>query len=129
VSALGLVLMLLVSAPCSSATALRAGVSSPCSGLLVPEADARRALGCIGVDLPTCEADRVLDTRVMTAKMAACQESLAASEDHSAKLRSSIDGLLLVEPDPWWMNRGVWGTAGVGVGVAVTLAIMRALAL
>ena len=86
----------------------------------MPADQARAALSCLRVDLPSAR----LDIRV-------CEETAAADR---VEARTALDACLSAldappvtvrAPVPWWESPWLWGPVGVVVGVAVTVAVVE----
>ena len=126
--AVALLAALLVAAPaaakpCVSAVAL----DYPCDGILVPEADARRALRCLAVDLPAAGADLAECERIAEARAAGSSEMLEALGAENLALKASLARSLSLEPRPWWDDPALWFGGGVAVGAALVTGIVYAL--
>ena len=114
-------------APCVDSWALPVGAVAPCSGLLVPEADARMALHCVGIGLPQCEADRAYETTACEARHRGSIAQLEASVGHAAVLQAGLDDLLRIDARPWWDSRSVWVGVGVVLGAGAVFGVMDAI--
>jgi len=110
--------------PCEKAAVVRAGVRAPCSGLVVPEQDARRALGCLSVALPRCEADLALCAAEAAANAKGAREMLGACNDHRDALTSQLESCLSVPARAWWDQPRAWFGGGVVIGAGVVVAIV-----
>ena len=110
--------------PCERSVVVRAGVLAPCSGLVVPEQDARRALGCLSVGLPRSEADLALCTAEAAAQAKGARAVLSACNDHRGALSAQLQSCLSVEPRAWWDQPRAWFGGGVVIGAGVVVAIV-----
>lgn len=87
-------------------------VSSPCEGLLVPMDEARAAILCRSVELPSCRARARRDA-------ALCESRSREAATVAANLRRRI-----VDARPrWWESPWFGAAVGVVVGVAAGVAI------
>lgn len=114
-------------APCETSVALTTDTPAPCAGLLIPEADARSALHCLGVGLPRCRADMALCSAEAAAHAKGSTEMLAACDEHRARLLVQIDEALSIEPRAWWDSPASWFAGGAAVGAGVVMALVYGL--
>lgn len=114
---------------CQRAHVLPEGVVAPCSGLLVPEPEAREAALCVGVGLPTCRVELAECLDVGAVEQRKCSSLLAADADEIAALRQALGDARRPAARPWYEHPIVVGLAagvvGVGVGVAIGWAVTR----
>ena len=113
--------------PCQASVAQQADRIAPCSGLLIPEGDARAALRCMSVTLPRCRADGVLCAAEAAARAKGARAMMVASEAHRGELQGQVNRLLSLEPRAWWDSPGVWFGAGAAAGVGAVIAILKAI--
>lgn len=127
---LALSVSLLTASPCSEAVPLAQGVQSPCEGILVPSADALRAVRCMQVDLPTCQTTMGHRQKECQIKLDSAAEEQDILLDRISKQDATIGQLMHsnAQPPPWWDSPVLWAGAGVTVGITVTLAILKATA-
>ena len=122
---------LLTAFACDEAVPLAQGVQSPCEGILVPAADALEAVHCARVALPHCRVafDSLNEESAIKLDAAAQEQDILL--DRISKQDGIITGLhkSASAGRAWWDTPVIWGGAGVTVGVAVTLAILKATAL
>jgi hypothetical protein len=101
-------------------------VDVPCRGLLVPEADARRALTCLRVELPDCREQAALAAQDASAEFQACKAVLEVERLRGDKLAALVDEAT-TPPAPalaWWQSaEWVVAISVVAVG-ALTAAII-----
>ncbi len=114
-----------LAAPCESARLLAENVTTPCSGLLISEDQAKAALLALKVTIPKLEADLKLSNRVNSALEEQRQQektayiaALEAAEAHNQSL--AAEGAT-----PWWESPLLWGPLGFAVGAVATVAIIR----
>lgn len=131
VAALCSILLPLVSvgaaaAPCVKAVAIGESVTAPCSGLLIPDSDARSALKCLAVKLPTCEADMLYQAKHARAELNGANAMLQASQDHAEELREQLLAITTAPPPPWYETSEFWFGSGAAIGAAAVVAIVYA---
>lgn len=122
---------LVLSTPCGTALPLEGGDTSPCDGILVPAAEALRAIQCSRVGLPGCQAELMTSKATCSVKLGAASQTEDALLDRVSRAEAAL-GAMVRCPEcerAWWDSPVIWGGAGVTVGVAVTLAILKATAL
>jgi len=100
--------------PCVSAVP----VDTPCQGLLVPADEARRALQCLGVDLPECQRLAELDRQQAAADLKAAEEREAAQRDRADKLAALLQNV--TKPPP--PEPSGWRYAAAAAGLALAIA-------
>jgi len=113
--------------PCTKAAGVASGRTAPCTGVLLPTADALAGERCVLVDLPlaraateTTAANCANDARLAAHRLRACQAEVAG-------LRSRKAVIVTVEKPPaWWQSPFLWGAVGlVAGGAAVRLTLAR----
>ena len=105
-------------APCERAVA----VENPCSGLLIPESDARDALSCVRADLPAALKEIELTRAELTAKMERIKALAEAEADARRQLEDVIRDLSDQPPPSVLESPVLWGVVGLCVGaVAASL--------
>jgi len=122
----------LVAAPaaatvCHGAHALGDGEPAPCSGIIVPEVDAIRALRCIREALPTCVADAGLREAELLAENRRLETVLEVEVERVASLAMSLDSIPpVVHPGSSWTRTAIWSGAALLVGLAAGAALSGA---
>mgnify|MGYP001583716966 CR=1 FL=1 len=108
--------------PCTASRPLQAGATAPCTGVLVPVAKLDVAIRCLGVDLPTCQADAhraaavsLATTDALTAKLAACA-NLVAQRGVELDACLAQPRVVVRPPPPAWYAAG-WAAVVAGVAV------------
>jgi len=116
-------LLVTLSSPCVDSFPLNQGEAASCDGLLVPEGQAVKALGCLTVELPRCKVD--LDTTKRRALIVdgASAAKLEALNTHIMGCERALIEAASVEPRAWWDSPAM----GFGAGVVVTAATVIAL--
>jgi len=123
---------LLTSFACDEAVPLAQGVQSPCEGILVPAPDALEAVHCARVALPHCRVAFDSLNEEMVIKLDAAAQEQDILLDRVSKQDALITQLSVGKANRrlgWLDSPVIWGGAGAAVGVAVTLAILKATAL
>ena len=123
---LTLLAALLTAFPCQEALTLAPGDKSPCDGLLVPTADALKALHCARVALPMCETELRRSEKTCTIKLDAASQEHDILLDRINHAQAVISTLSVAKPQPWYESRLLWGGGGIVVGVGLTIAILKA---
>lgn len=116
-------LSLVISSPCVQASALIQGEAASCDGLLVPESQAVKALGCLTVELPRCKVDLDTTKRRSLIIDGASAAKLEALNTHIMGCERALLEAASVEPRAWWDSPAM----GFGAGVVVTAATVIAL--
>jgi len=105
-------------APCTDARV--DGDSGPC--LIVSEQEARRALTCLRVELPECEAHATNRVALLEAELAAERDRTATQLDRADKLAALLDASTAPPkptPSPWRTVAAVVGFTVAAVGSLV----------
>ncbi len=96
-------------------------VNTPCSGVLLPPAEAAKAAKCLMVRLPQCEANLDRCTRESAARFERCKKQLSAYAEFTRTLGQHLDKALEIPPTNWWESDSFIYGLGVATGVAVVL--------
>ena len=119
---------LVVGAPCDAAVPLGGGDTSPCEGILVPSAEALRAIQCARVGLPGCRATLDAERGSCVIRLDAAAQREDALLDRVAHAERALDAMAKC-PEcerAWWDSPALWAGGGLVVGVGLTIAILKA---
>lgn len=98
------------------------GQKSPCSGLVLPLPEVRRALEC-SASLQDCQRATKLAEAEARIHRQQCEAELAAEVKRSTALDTELQRQLKPRPrvdlTPWYVATGVLATAAVALGVAL----------
>jgi hypothetical protein len=114
------VTLVLLAQLCTGTVVLQAGDAAPCTGILWSPDKTKAALACKRVDLPDCERRLTLLEETLTARLTACDASLAAC-------KAAPDPLEPVEPETPWGGVLLAGGGGLVVGALVGALLVVAL--
>ena len=93
-----------------------APTDTPCTGRVIPAADALAALSCLRVDLPSA----VADLRASEARRAAEGDALRSMLEAERVARGEVEAALVDASEvPAAASPYLWGAVGLAVGVAV----------
>ena len=113
---------------CEKATPISIGAVSTCSGLVVPTSKAAKAIECLRVDLPACEALRVNEVRRCRAEYAAAVHIGDSERTRADRLALELDRVSeSVQPPSLWKHPAIWAAVGFVAGAAGTVYLMTSL--
>jgi hypothetical protein len=101
-------------------------VTSPCEGLLIPEADAKEALACKSVLLPKAMMDLEKQQELWKVRERYVNELIQSYKEHSDGTNDLLDQALkeVVPSFPDWGSVMMGTSIGVIVGVVITVLLV-----
>ena len=109
-------------ADCTKAYAVTTGTAAPCSGDLLPNAWAAKAVKCLQVDLPACRNDAHLAVALADAATQESAKKLNACETRTDTVQKLLDTcnheqVAVIERPQWYQSTWFVGvTTGIVVG-------------
>lgn len=117
--------VLMMALPCGQAYSISSQAKAPCSGVLVPDDDARACIRLKAIDLPMCasDLDHCIGSRHVENKTSSI--SIDVLQTHARELESLLADAL--EPKPWYEDPILAFTIGAltASAVAVTLTLTK----
>lgn len=119
-------------APCEARVPVKTGEAAPCDGLLVPDAQAKKAAACLAIDLPACHERRANELEDARIRREAVESLLRVEQEARRGCSVALDacGEIVTEGQgsstvAWWSRAEVWGltAGGVVLGVGLTLLV------
>ena len=120
--------MVLANPPCEAASSLQKGMEAPCTGLLLPEPQARQALLCLSVDLPKLHIEFDKLKLKLFVETQSFKELVAVERTRANKLQALLDEAITIPKleVAWYESPYFWGVVGVVVGSALTFGAVYA---
>ena len=116
-------LLVVHSNPCADSFPIDQGEAASCDGVVVPSAQAVKAIACVTVDLPTCAAELSSSEKRAEIVNASSAAQMAALNTHINACERALLDYASEEKRAWWDSPSI----GFGAGVLVTTATVVAL--
>lgn len=119
-------------ASCERSHKLEASAQAPCSGTLVPDAEARAAALCVAVDLPECRRKQGVELEAARVRHETLERLVLVERERADRLAELLEQATKLEPPdrPWYEHPGfVAASSAVATAAVVLLSVWVAGAL